>query len=188
MILAGGEGRRLGGGKPLTELRGKRLVDHALTAARQWSTRIAVAVRDEIQVEPIDAQLIRDEPQVQGPLGGLIAAFAFAAKNGCALVLTIPSDMPFLPPDLLERLSRHIGDRGCALASSGGHVHPVCGLWRTSSFERLPGYLASGRRSLQGFAEAIGRADIEWPTEPIDPFLNVNSPEDLTEAERLLAR
>lgn len=188
VILAGGEGRRFGGGKPLQELKGKRLIDRALEQARQWSNRIAIAVRDEAQVQPIDGKLIRDEPDVEGPLGGLIAALRFAREDRCEFVATIPSDMPFLPPDLMERLAHHIDDRGCALASSGGHVHPVCGLWQTSALEHVAAYVASGRRSLKGFAEAIGWADAQWPIEPSDPFLNVNTPEDLAEAERWLAR
>jgi molybdopterin-guanine dinucleotide biosynthesis protein A len=92
--------------------------------------------------------------------------------------------MPFLPADLFDKLREAIGDAASALASSGGHVHPVCGLWRTSSLDCIGAYVASGRRSLKGFAETIGRAEVEWPAALNDPFFNINSADDLAEAER----
>jgi molybdopterin-guanine dinucleotide biosynthesis protein A len=144
-------------------------------------------VREESQVEPLDAVLIRDDMDVEGPLGGLIAGLAFARYAGCEFLLTTPADMPLLPANLLETLHDAIGDGGSALASSGGHVHPVCGLWRTSSLNRIPNYVASGRRSLRGFAEAVGCVEVEWSVAPADPFFNINSSDDLAEAERRIA-
>jgi molybdopterin-guanine dinucleotide biosynthesis protein A len=100
-------------------------------------------------------------------------------------LLTIPADMPFLPADLLERLSRQINNLGCAMAASGDELHPVCALWDVArSLEQIDAYLASGRRSLKGFAEFIGSARSDWPGEPDDPFFNVNDLDDLAKAER----
>jgi molybdopterin-guanine dinucleotide biosynthesis protein A len=155
-----------------------------MVQAREWSDLVAVAARNAAQVEPIEDPFIADAPNVAGPLAGLIAALRFGAEAGRAFILTIPADMPFLPGDLLDRLVLEIGERSCALASSGGHVHPVCGLWRTSALDRIDEYLAGERRSLRGFAELVGYAAVEWPSDPFDPFFNVNSPEDLAEAER----
>ena len=103
-ILAGGEGRRLGGGKPLRMLGDQRLIDRALTKALQWSDLVTVCVRDPAQVEPIDASLLPDEPGIGGPLAGLVSAMKFGDSNGRALLLTIAADTPFLPGNLLERL------------------------------------------------------------------------------------
>ena len=50
----------------------------------------------------------------------------------------------------------------------------------------LPAYAAAGRRSLWGFAEEVGFAPVVWPEQPIDPFFNVNSPEDLALAESII--
>ena len=88
------------------------------------------------------------------------------------------------PPTVLDRLSAAIGEEGCALAESGGEVHPVCGLWRSSDLERAEDYAASGRRSLKGLAAQLGFVAAEWPAGPEDPFFNVNSSEDLAEAAR----
>ena len=184
VILAGGEGSRIGGHKPLRQLAGQRLIDHALQQAAAWSDLVAVAVRDPQQVGPITVPVIIDDPDVAGPLAGLISALRFATETGRAFVLMIAADMPFLPNDLLDRLALAIGKCACALASSGGHVHPVCGLWRTSALDRLDEYLASGRRSLKGFAQTIGCREAEWSVGPLDPFFNVNTADELARAER----
>ena len=187
VILAGGEGVRIGGAKPLRLLGGQRLIERAIEHARRWSETVAIAVRQDSQVGPVDAVLIGDEQNVEGPLGGLITGLKFASEVGSEFLLTIPSDMPFLPADLLEKLHEAIGAVGSALASSGGHAHPVCGLWRVSSLNHVADYVASGRRSLRGFAEAVGSVEVEWSVTPHDPFFNINSAEDLAEAERRLA-
>jgi molybdopterin-guanine dinucleotide biosynthesis protein A len=184
VILAGGEGKRMGGGKPLKTFGGERLIDRALRFTRQHSGTVAIAVRNREQVGHIEAMLLFDEPNVSGPLAGLIAGLKFAREQGCDLLLTIAADMPFLPSDLPERLRRAIGNCCCALPSSGAHVHPVCGLWRTSALEEGDDYVAAGRRSLKGFAEFIGATIVEWPSEPLDPFFNTNKAEDLASAER----
>jgi molybdopterin-guanine dinucleotide biosynthesis protein A len=186
VILAGGEGRRIGGDKPLRLLGGRRLIDRAEELTRQWSEILAVSVRYAGQVGRTDLACITDEPGIDGPLGGLVAALRFARLSGCRAVLTIPADMPFLPGDLKKRLSEALGDAGASLASSGGHLHPVCGLWSARALDSVPDYLASGRRSLKGFAETVRYSSVEWPSEPSDPFSNINSAEDLAAAERLL--
>ena len=183
IVLAGGEGVRIGGGKPLKTLAGERLIDRALRTAASWSDQIAVAVRDPAQVEWVNAPVVTDEPEIGGPLAGLVAALRFAAHSGRKLVLTIPADTPFLPADLLGRLRSEIGNCSCALASSGQQIHPVCGLWRTSVLKQVRSYLAGTRRSVKGFAELVGFREVEWPSEPFDPFFNINTEGDLARAE-----
>lgn len=186
VILAGGQGSRIGGCKPLRTLGGMTLLERASRQARSWSDAIAVAVRDEGQLGKTDLPVLIDEPGIEGPLGGLVAALRFAGAQGCEAALTIPADTPFLPPDLRSRLEQALGGHFASIASSGGRLHPVCGLWRTDALARLPSYLASGKRSLKGFAEAFGRVTAEWPSEPDDPFFNINSVEDLAAAEHRL--
>jgi molybdopterin-guanine dinucleotide biosynthesis protein A len=180
LILAGGEGSRIGGGKPLRLLGGRSLLERAIEQARRWSDDVKVAAREAAQLGAANIPLLRDPREWQGPLGGL----ASAARLDAPAVLTIPCDMPFLPDDLLDRLAAALPGHGAALAASGGHIHPVCGLWRTDALAGLDDYAASGRRSLIGFAEAIGYVAVEWPG---DPFFNVNSPKDLAEAEARLS-
>lgn len=182
LILAGGEGSRIGGGKPLRLLGGRSLLNRAIEQARVWSDEVAVAVRHGGQLPVDGVRLFNDPPELDGPLAGL----ASALRIGRETVLTIPCDMPFLPADLPDRLGSVLTGHGAALAASGGQVHPVCGLWRLEALEQVYGYASSGRRSLIGFAEQVGFAAAEWPKEPVDPFFNINSPDDLETAERLL--
>ena len=74
-----------------------------------------------------------------------------------------------------------------ALASSGGRLHPVCGLWRVEATDKMSTYCATGQRSLRGFAEHIGFIEVTWPTQPIDSFFNINTMDDLRRAELMLA-
>lgn len=170
VILAGGEGRRIGGGKTQRLLGGETLLDRALRRARSWSDEVLVAARDSGD--------LKDDPAIAGPLGGVAAALALGGD-----VLTIPCDMPFLPDDLPVRLQ---SDAAVTVAASGGHLHPVCALWKSTARAALPAYLATGRRSLTGFAEAAGCQSVAWPAEPVDPFFNVNDAAALARAEALL--
>lgn len=183
VILAGGAGKRIGGGKPLKIYRGERLIDRAIRSAQRWSDTIAVAVRDGSQLGAIAADQISDA-DVPGPLGGLITGLKFALAQERNFLLAIPTDMPFLPDDLLDRLRQSIGDKACALGQSGGQLHPVCGLWRSHALGPALSYAGSGRRSLKGLAGCVGFVAVDWSTQPVDPFFNINTSEDLAEAAR----
>jgi molybdopterin-guanine dinucleotide biosynthesis protein A len=185
-VLAGGEGSRIGGGKPLVKLGGKTLIERAYDRASGWSNRSIVAIRSPEQLGSCQLPWIADAAGIEGPLAGLAAALEWACRQGAEALLTIPCDMPFLPDDLPKRLLERVGDLGAAVASSGGELHPVCGLWRNAAIYEFPNYCASGRRSLKGFAEHIGFVEIEWPAGPPDPFFNINSPADLAAAEEML--
>jgi molybdopterin-guanine dinucleotide biosynthesis protein A len=188
VILAGGEGTRIGGGKPLVQFAGTTLLNRAIQFALTQSVVIAVAVRDIQQVGEIGVADIRDDPKIEGPLAGLVGALRFAVDEGVDAVLTLPADMPFLPSDLADRLAKELASNRAAIARSGGHLHPVCGLWLAGALDSVPAYVASGRRSLRGLAEAVGYAAVDWPATPVDPFFNVNTPADLTAAKQRLQR
>lgn len=166
-------------------LAGRTLLDRAIEQARQWSDLVFVAVRDPAQAAGTASYPILDESGIAGPLAGLVAALRHADAKGCEGLLTIPADMPFLPNDLADRLSCGMTKQQVAIAASGGQLHPVCGLWPNSVRKNVPSYLSTGRRSLRGFADAVGYVAVEWPADP-DPFFNINAAEDLAAAERRL--
>lgn len=184
VILAGGEGRRMGGGKPLRLLGGETLVDRALRQARGWSDDVRLALREPDQAGRSDLPILMDDPAIWGPLAGLTSALKAAKAAGRTHVLTLPCDMPFLPGDLAEQLAEAAADGGVALASSEGQLHPVCGLWPVWALDAIPAYLAAGRRSLKGLAEVVGVTAVDWPEAA---FANVNDPAELEAAERRLA-
>lgn len=185
-VLAGGEGSRIGGSKPLVRLGGRTLIERALKRASEWSSTSIVAVRSPEQLGEFQLPWISDAAGIDGPLAGLAAALEWACRQGGKDLLTIPCDMPFLPDDLADRLLDEAGDLAAAVASSGGELHPVCSLWRNSAIYEFPRYCASGRRSLKGFAEHVGFVAVEWSTAPFDPFFNINSAADLAAAEAML--
>lgn len=187
VILAGGEGRRIGGDKPLALLGGRTLIDRAIVLARTWSGDIAVSLRLPGQFPLPEGVPPLLDADGAGPLAGIGSALRFARNHGLEAVLTIPCDVPLAPADLALKLCEALtADAGAALATSGGVLHPACALWRSATLEALPDYRKTGKSSLKGFAAHVGFATAEWSCEPFDPFFNVNSPDDLVAAERLL--
>jgi len=187
-ILAGGEGSRIGGGKPLLELGGRTLMELAFNRATGWSEHAVIAVRSADQIGSLEAPCITDVEGIEGPLAGLASSLQWARRQGAAALLSLACDMPFLPDDLPSRLVHAIGGRNAAVASSGGHLHPVCTLWRSEALDDLADYCASGRKSLKGFAEHVGYTSVEWPVRPYDPFFNINRPKDLAFARTMIRR
>lgn len=181
VVLAGGEGLRMGGGKPLRVWGGRPLLARAIDLAAGYSRVVAVAVRDAGQTGAgAHASLLFDPPEIGGPLAGLASALEFGCRHGALWVQTLACDMPNLPADLSERLLEALTPGvGAVLPVSGGRLHPVCGLWRIASRDRLADYLATGRSSLRGFAEAVGLREVTWEETGLDPFVNLNTVEDL---------
>ncbi|MBX7539682.1 molybdenum cofactor guanylyltransferase [Qipengyuania sphaerica] len=186
-VLAGGEGRRIGGGKAERVLGGRRLLDRAVATVRFWDRTPVIVTRDE--VTDATCEVIHDRPELKGPLAGLAAAFDKARGDGETCLLLIACDMPFLPGDVPERLAWMVdGGANCAMARCDERDVPVCSMWNVEALGRaLPDYLEGEDRSLFGLANLLGYVTVEWDTEDGDPFFNVNTPEDLTEAEARLA-
>lgn len=181
VVLAGGEGRRMGGGKPLRAWGGRPLLARALDLARSYAPHVAVAVRDAGQVgQGAGIPLLYDPPDIGGPLAGLASALDFGRRRGAPWVQTLACDMPYLPADLSDQLAQALESGvGAVLPVSDGCLHPVCGLWRVGSCDQLAAYVASGRSSLRGFAEHVGLREVAWEVAGRDPFVNLNTPQDL---------
>ena len=114
--------------------------------------------------------------------------WAKAEAPDCPLLLSAPTDAPFLPRDLVRRLldARVREDAEIAMAASGGQVHPVVGLWPMALAEDLRRALVEeGIRKVDAWTARHKVAVVEFPIEGYDPFFNANRPEDLAEAERL---
>ncbi len=185
-ILAGGEGSRMGGAKPLVRLGGQSLIERSHAMARGWSDHVVAVVRSTDQLDGLDLPFIGDEPGIEGPLAGLAAALRWSRGGGRQGLLLMACDMPFLPGDLPSRLAGGIGDHRAAVAASGGQLYPVCSLWRNEAVEEIDAYRQSGQNSLRGFAHHLGFATVEWPAGDRDPFFNINSPADLSTAEAMI--
>lgn len=189
-VLAGGEGRRMGGVKALRPFRGRPLVAHALELARRWSDEVVVAVRSPDQVAgAVDAPLVLDHDAIEGPLAGLAAALAYAQASGAGRLLTLPVDMPDAPLVLRARLEAALTPaHEVALPEVAGDLQPVCGLWRTRTLQGVPAYVAAGRRSLRGFAGVCGVAIATFGPEDAAAFANANTLEELERLDQARGR
>lgn len=193
LILAGGLARRMGGGdKPMREIGGRTMLDHVIERmSGQCDGLILNANGDPTRFAafrlPVVADTIDGYP---GPLAGMLAALEWAAQNRPLIrwVLSAPGDCPFLPRDLVERLqqARQNEDAQLAVAASGGRSHPVIGLWSVELRHDLRRALVDeDLRKVSAWTARYRTAVVDWPIEPIDPFFNANTAEDLSEAERL---
>ncbi|WP_426957918.1 molybdenum cofactor guanylyltransferase MobA [Muricoccus radiodurans] len=195
-VLAGGLGRRMGGGdKPLRMLCGTPLLVHVLDRLRpQVRALVLNANGDPARFGavapglPVVADGIAGHP---GPMAGILAALdhAVAERPDLPWVITVPGDTPFIPADLATRLhaARRAAGVPLAWAASGGRAHPPIGLWPVSLRDDLRAALLSGERSVGRWAARHGGATVEWSDDP-DPFFNANTPEELAAAEVSIAR
>jgi len=192
VILAGGKATRMGGGdKPLRRLGGRPILEHMLDRlGAPPGTLVLNANDDPLRFShyglPVMADAMPDHP---GPLAGILAGLDWAAeKLGAVDLLSIPGDCPFIPRDLAPRLmaAREAAGTPYACAASGGWTHPVIGLWPIARRHDLRTALAAGERKIDRFTGLLGCTAVEWPIAAFDPFFNVNTPDELLQAEALL--
>ncbi|GAC1697700.1 MAG: hypothetical protein NVS9B3_15380 [Gemmatimonadaceae bacterium] len=192
-ILAGGQASRYGGGAKGTErVGGQRIVDRVAAALRETTDRLLLVADQDAASEWLPGvQKVSDVRPGNGSLGGIHAALV--ATGGPVLV--VAWDMPFVPPPLLRRL-RARGEQGCdvAIPASGSRrgVEPMCAYYGPACIPAIERSLDAGDKRIVGFLDAVsvGRLDEEEVAAFGDPsviFMNVNSPEDLTRAERYAA-
>jgi molybdopterin-guanine dinucleotide biosynthesis protein A len=192
LILAGGLARRMGGGdKALKPLAGRPILAHVVDRLRgQCDGLLLNANGDPARLAAFGLPVIADTvPDFAGPLAGVLAGLDWIAAHRpqTGWLLSVAADTPFIPGDLATRLHhvRVAAGTPLACAASAGRQHHAIGLWPVALREDLRAALAAGERRLGRWTQGHGVAVSEWPAEPIDPFFNVNTPEDLAEAERL---
>ena len=121
------------------------------------------------------------------PLAGLHAALQFAKSVEADVLVTVPSDTPFLPFDLVAKLLKIANASGAAIAASGGQEHYIIGAWKTELLDDLESAIAGDNLfRVKDWAHRAAAQKVEWPVKPHDPFFNVNEPEDLRIAELIL--
>lgn len=186
IIACGGEGERIGGGKPQRVLAGKTLLERALDQASEFGAPTALAARQGMDISNTALPCLVDEAHHMGPVAALKSAFSFAQIHGATHALLIGCDQPFLPADLATRLLATIGNAGAAIPETGGQPHFMAGLWR-ADVNALDSYIAKGGRSLWRFSEQVGRVLVRWlPKDGEDPFTDIDDPAALERAEKRL--
>jgi len=187
IVLAGGRSSRMDGeNKAFVHLAGELLI-----------TRIIYSLQSQVAILAVNSNgsllsgeypvIVDKVPGFAGPLAGILAGMEWAREQKLTHIATVACDTPFFPKNMVDRLNE-AGDGKIALASSGERIHPVFGLWPVALADALSDYLHSDpRRSVLSFAERHGLETVEFGigSDAVDPFFNINTRQDLAEAERL---
>jgi molybdenum cofactor guanylyltransferase len=189
-IIAGGHSTRMGGReKSFLELAGASLLERTLSRLRfQVDDVVINANGDASRFSAAGVVVVEDVlTNVGTPLSGLHAALYYGASKGFDAVVTVPSDAPFLPLDLVERLLEGGEVTGAAIARSGGQDHYLTGIWTTAMATSLGRLIETeGMKRVQDFVERARAEKVVWATVPHDPFFNINTPHDLSVAESIV--
>jgi molybdenum cofactor guanylyltransferase len=197
VVLSGGRSRRMGGGdKCLLKLGGEPVLSRILDRLRPQVIEIIInANGDPSRFADFGLPVIADSiAGFAGPLAGIHAGLEWVRTHaqGVRSVLTIASDTPFFPSDLVHRFLSALGDeRAIAVAASSEGVHHVVGLWPVAIAPKIEEALRHEMRKAGAFTKENGAIEVFFePTRVgeklVDPFFNINRPEDLAYANDLL--
>ena len=195
LLLAGGQSRRMGGGdKCLLPLAGRPVLSRIIERARpQVGPLVLNANGDAGRFADFGLPVVADAVEgFAGPLAGVLTGMEWALANApdCEWIVSFAGDAPFLPADLVARLVAAVAvagaDMGCA--ASTGRDHPVFGLWPVRLADDLRGALVGeGIRKVDMWTARYHLVRAEFAADPLDPFFNLNAPEDFERAEAMLA-
>ncbi len=192
VILAGGQARRMGGGdKALLMLGGHSLLARVVDRLAPQVEGLALNANGATsRFAAFGLPVISDTVEgFAGPLAGVLAGLDWAAEQGADQIVTAAADTPFFPRDLVEKLQAAGGS--IALAASphtrrGLVRHPTFGLWPVDLREDLRAALLAGTRKVVDWTDRHNTTMAEFSNQPFDPFFNLNTPEDMLNAEQLL--
>ena len=185
VVLAGGRGRRLGGqDKGLMELDGRPMIEHILNLVTpQVNAVIINANRNQQVYAELGHPVISDNmTDYQGPLAGFAAALAATDTD---YIMTLPCDGPYVPADLVSRLSAAVieNDAELAVAHDGQRMQPVYALIPRSLLGSLQDYLDAGDRKIDLWYARHDTALADF-SDVIDTFFNINTDDDLRKADK----
>jgi molybdopterin-guanine dinucleotide biosynthesis protein A len=194
VILAGGLSNRMGGGdKALCKLANKPILQHVIERLQPQVDHLIInANGNASRFSDFNFPVIPDAVgDYVGPLAGILAGLEWINqhKPATSWLVSASADTPFLPPDLVARLSESVQKTNAPLAvvRSQGFCHPVIGLWSVSLAPALRRALTEEQLyKVARFTARYPLGIVDYVHTPIDPFFNINTPEDLAQAERLL--
>jgi len=181
IVLAGGQGRRMGGvDKGLQPLRGKPMVAWALERLAPQVDEIIVNANQNLEAySAFGHRVVPDAiAGFAGPLAGLHAGLTAVSHP---LAVTVPCDSPFLPLDLVARLRKALQENDLAVAKTGDQPHPVFSLVRRSVLEHLAQFLTSGGRKIDAWYATLKVIEVAFDDEA-DAFRNINTRQELKDA------
>ncbi|MEM1284704.1 MAG: molybdenum cofactor guanylyltransferase [Pseudomonadota bacterium] len=180
VILAGGGSRRMGEiDKVSAQLAGKPLIAHVIERLAPQVEQVMIAASHDYGT---GLPIIADDPAFKGPAAGILGAAEWMSREGGTGFVMVPADGPFLPLDLAERLSST--GKASAIAADEMGLHPTFAYWRTGDLARIRDELPEAP-SLRRLVDLSGAKTVHWDAR--DAFFNINTPEELTAAEKKLA-
>ena len=198
ILLAGGKSSRMGGGdKCLLPLAGRPILAHVIERLKPQVAELIVSANgDPARFSAFGLSVVGDRVGgYAGPLAGTLAGLEWARTNRpeSRFAITAASDTPFLPADLVDRLrsASGEGEANLVVARSAEGMHPVFGLWPVTLAADLEASLMSGDRKVSDWVRQHQAREVMFPPvniegRTIDPFFNVNRPDELAAAEAFL--
>ena len=199
-VLAGGLSRRMGARDKSTQmLSGRPLISHVLDRIRGQVFEVVINVSQNSEMfQDFNLIIVPDTSgdgrieEFGGPLIGVLSVLEWTAVHRPTItkVATFPTDTPFLPKDFVDRAVRalNLEKAEFACAISGERAHPVVALWPVELRHELRRLVIDdGLRRVDWLLGHFRTAKVEYTTQPVDPFFNINRPEELVEGERLVA-
>ncbi len=193
LILAGGKSSRMGSDKALLTIGGDTILGHIVRRLKPQVSEITLNAPEDFPnllglrhlPDKIDGQI--------GPLAGVLSGLRHIEARGLGAghILTVPSDSPFVPHDLVARLAGAANNADAiVITASDGRNHPVFGLWPVSIADDLERWLTDPQnRRIKAFFERhpvviVEFSMVETRNGLLDPFFNINTPQDLDDARR----
>jgi molybdenum cofactor guanylyltransferase len=178
VILAGGQGRRMGGDKPMYPFEGGTLIGAVIARLEPQVRDMAInAAQPGLSV--FGLPLLYDEPELAnlGPLSGVRSALQWAQTRGDTCVITAPCDMPRLPSDLVARLTAVPMEEVDVIHFSGARDYPLCALWNTALLPDLEDALRTSVWGLAVMRFLGSRRVVKLAADDDSAFVNINEPD-----------
>ena len=191
VLIAGGKSRRFGGGiKTLTKINGESIFEKIINVLNKQNTKILINsnYKNEVFLNT-NFPIIEDlNNNFQGPLAGIYACMKWLNKQklNTDWLLTVPSDTPFLPNNLLEIFKSKLKNKtNILIARSNGKIHPIIGMWNISLYNNLKNELESENRKIMEWVYKNNFDFVDFNNRNYDPFFNINTKEDIVEAQNI---
>jgi len=191
LILAGGQARRMGGDKPLIPFRGRPLMAHAIERARPQVDELLINANDPARYHAFGYEVLPDHiGGFLGPLAGVLAGLDWmhANRKDAQWLASFACDAPFFPNEMVKRLIAAAEEKSTAIAvaASGAQHHPVFAVWSAALGATSEEALKEGAsRKMDDFIALYPNVRVAFPVGAVDPFFNINTPEDLVNAEKI---
>ncbi len=191
VILAGGRSKRMGRQKPFVPLAGKPLVQHGIERLKPQVSDLIINVNEDAdRYAAFGLPLIKDSVDGhKGPLVGVLDALLWveSAPDTYDAVVTLPCDVPFIPANYVEQLAvAGENDTHTSFAQCPSGKHFLCAYWPKGVLPKVKSYIEQGKAKVETFHSVVGGVAVDFGEMEFDHFFNINTPEDVVEAEQMM--